>query len=127
MSEELPVSPLDCEDDTDCSPGEGQSGLAIRRNISGKSWSLFFDKNVAGGTGQPFFTGRGKSKDLWGRQGQKFYGWFLTKQDSVSTMQKCGWTNYYSGLVCVLGHLRHADKPKNTRPKNRVILELAFS
>ena len=23
MSEELPVSPLDCEDDTDCSPGEG--------------------------------------------------------------------------------------------------------
>ena len=66
MSEELPVSPLDCEDDTDCSPGEGQSGLAIRRNISGKSWSLFFDKNVAGGTGQPFFTGRG-------RMGQKSF------------------------------------------------------
>ena len=60
MSEELPVSPLDCEDDTDCSPGEGQSGLAIRRNISGKSWTVSFDKNIEGGTGQLSFYGAGQ-------------------------------------------------------------------
>ena len=71
MSEELPVSPLDCEDDTDCSPGEGQSGLAIRRNISGESWSLFFDKNIEGGTSQPFF--RAKICRAGGALNRTFY------------------------------------------------------